>query len=70
MEGARCLGGDVREQPKREKSSYRLDVDVLAFMRERQERTGVTVAVQVRRALRQWLEREQEPRQNGDEAAA
>jgi hypothetical protein len=42
--------------PVRRITTFRIDEDLLDGLREIQERDGIPVAEQVRRAIRQWLE--------------
>jgi hypothetical protein len=46
----------TKRQPLR-MTSLRLDVDLLAGLRQVKERDGVAVTEQVRRAVREWLSR-------------
>lgn len=42
-------------QPARIVTTFRIDPDLLAGLREVQERDGVLVSEQVRRAIKMWL---------------
>lgn len=42
---------------RRTSRTYRLDPDLVAALEDVKERDGVPVSIQVRRAIREWLER-------------
>ncbi len=47
---------DVVSMTKRSVTTFRIDEDLMQGLRKVQERSGVLVSEQVRRAIRAWLE--------------
>lgn len=49
-------------------TAFRLDADLLARMKAITERDGIPAAEQVRRALREWLDKREPPTTTGRKA--
>jgi len=47
----------MREMARRVSRTYRLEADLVAGLEQVSQRDGVPVSTQVRRAIRDWLER-------------
>lgn len=56
---ARDRNESSENYPTREMFSFYCDIDIMEYLRDRRRRTGESIADQVRRVLRAWMEREQ-----------